>query len=361
MPSELEKLKTDLAKTFGEDSVMFADDMPTRPPYSTGSLTLDFATGYGGFPSDRVIEIAGNEGSGKTTLGLFTMMNFLDAQPDRAAMILDTEHKLTMNWVRDLIGSERMSRVLLLNPDHIEQATDMYRKAVGSGKICFAMLDSIGGSPTRRSTEKSAEIASFGGNSLGVGEFARSAAGYSHKYACLTVGINQIRADMDGYNRHMTPGGQAWKHACVMRIKLRKGRNKIEDKIDGELVPIGYDVIAKVIKNQVGPEGRTAWYWFYNTPTDKWGFGIDRLDEIVRLSTTTQVVEQRGAWYYHPSLPDGKVQSRATLIETVKADETLREVLVSETMERLAQYGAVVAPMTEVDDEIEAPERVRED
>ena len=36
---------------------------------STGSLSLDLATGIGGFPTGRIVEIYGPESSGKTTLG----------------------------------------------------------------------------------------------------------------------------------------------------------------------------------------------------------------------------------------------------------------------------------------------------
>ena len=357
--SELNKLKGDLAKSFGEGSVMFANEVPTRPSISSGSLALDFAVGIGGLPQDRVIEISGGESSGKTTLALFALMNFLDAQPDRGALILDSEHKLTPQWVEDLIGTERMQRVLIMWPDHIEQATDMYRKAVGSGKIAICILDSIGGSPSMQSQNKSAEIASFGGNSQGVKGFANTASTYSMKYACLTIGINQTRADMSGYNRHMVPGGKAWVFACILRIALRKGKNKIEDKINGETMPIGYDVVAKIIKNQLGPEGRTAWYWFYNVPTEKYGFGIDTLDEIVRLSEVTGVVRRGGSWYNHPALPGGKINSREGLLNAVRDDESLRQTLVSETMAKLqeGQFGEEVAPITNVDEEIETPVR----
>ena len=353
----LNKLKDDLVGKYGADSVMFTHEIPIRPVVSSGSLALDFATGIGGFPSDRVIEVAGQEGSGKSSLGLITMANFLDAQPDRGAIILDTEHKLTASWVEQLIGKERMERVILLWPDSMEQATDMYTKAVSSGEISFVMLDSIGGSPSQRVMTKSAEIGNIGGNALAVTRFAQLASIYSQKYHVLTFGVNQTREDLAGYHRMITPGGRAWKHACVLRIQLKRGQGKVEKKIDGEDIPIGYDVIAKISKNQLAPPGRTAFYWFFNVNTDgEHPFGIDQLDEIIRLGITTKVIRQGGAWYNHAALPDGKIQGREALIALVREDEALRQTLVSEIKVVLAEGSGeianLVAPMTNPEEDL---------
>ena len=352
----LTKLKDELATKYGADSVMFTNEIPVRPVVSSGSLALDFATGIGGFPSDRVIEVAGQEGSGKSSLGLITMANFLDAQPDRGAIILDTEHKLTASWVEQLVGKERMERVILLWPDSMEQATDMYVKAVSSGEISFVMLDSIGGSPSQRVMTKSAEIGNIGGNALAVTRFAQLASIYSQKYHCLCYGVNQTREDLAGYHRMITPGGRAWKHACVLRIQLKRGQGKIEKKIDGEDIPIGYEVIAKIAKNQLAPPGRTAFYWFFNVNTDgEHPFGIDQLDEIIRLGITTKVIKQGGAWYNHMALSEGKIQGREALIALVREDKALQQTLVSEIKAVLAEGGEVanlVAPMTNPEEDL---------
>lgn len=357
--SYLDKLKADIATKWGESSVMMANETPPdRPPISSGSIALDFAIGIGGLPTDKVIEVAGGESGGKTTLGLFAMRNFLAAQPDRATLILDLEHKLSLPWVKKIVGEEYMDRVMLVWPDSAEQATDIFTKAVGTGNISFVLFDSIGGAPTQRVTEKSAEIGNVGGNALAITRFAQLASIYSHKYNCLVFGVNQIRDDMAGYNRHIVPGGHGWVHACALRIKLKKGRNKVERKIDGELVPVGYDVTAKIMKNQLGGvEGRTAWYWFYNVPTDEYGFGIDQLDEVVRLSEVTGVVERKGAWYYHEGLPDGKIQSREKLTNYVRDHEAFKNQLVGDTMDLLkaGKFERTVAPIVDIDAEEDAP------
>lgn len=336
---KLLKLQTDLAGKYGERAAMFVSDMPKGEYVTTGSLSLDFALGTGGFPTNRALEIAGGEGTGKTTIGLLAMSHFLDAFPEKGAVILDLEHKLSEEWVKKLIGEDRAERVILLWPDTIEEATDMYVQCCSTGLVSYVLLDSIGGAPTQRVFSKSAESGNIGGNALGVTRFAQFASVYSSKYDVCTVGVNQARDDMSGYNRHITPGGRAWKHACVARIQLKQGKAKYHAKIDGESLQVGYDVVAKIVKNQMAAPYRVAWWPFYNIETEEYGFGIDRLSEISRLSLSVGVVDQRGAWYYHDELPDGKIKSQARLLDYMRDNEEFRELLAKQTIEAVSERG----------------------
>lgn len=350
-------LVTQMQDAFGADSVMLASDMPSRPAITSGSLALDFATGIGGLPPDRLIEISGKEGTGKTALALLSMANVLDANPKRVALILDLEHKIDRDWLITLVGQERADRTILSWPDTAEDATNYYRKMVGGdgkkiapGQVCFAMFDSIGGAPTSRRNED-ATVASWGGNSLAIGEFARSAAGLAHKHVCQTIGINQVRADMSGYNQLIVPGGHAWLHAVSLRLWLKKGKGKATEKVNNEEMQVGYEVACKVVKNGLGPPWRTASWWFYNVATEKYGFGIDTLEEIVRLGTLTEVIERRGGWYHHPGLPadkgDHKVLGRDVLIAYLRDNPEAQKVISADVMDRLKNggFGAEVAPI----------------
>ena len=359
-PADLKKilkLKDDLIEGFGAESVMMASDIPQRPLISSGSLALDFALG-GGMPTDRLVEVAGPESTGKTTLALLTMQQFLDAQPERGALILDVEHKMSSDWVEQIIGPERMQRVILAWPDTAEQATDLYTKAVKSGQISFVLFDSIAGAPTQRITEKSAEIGNVGGNALAITRFAQLASIYSQKHNTLTFCVNQVREDIAGYHRVITPGGRALKHACTLRIQLKKGKGKVDEEVNGEKIQVGYTVVGKVVKNHQAPEGRTAWWWFFSVPTDKYGFGVDRMDEIVRLATLTKVITTSGGWYTHPLLPEDKtgahkIQGLARLTEYIKEHPEIHDTLAAEVMSHLGEVASQVAPISDPDAPIE--------
>ncbi|MFQ7473161.1 MAG: DNA recombination/repair protein RecA, partial [Anaerovoracaceae bacterium] len=62
-----------IQKEFGKGAVMKLGDDSARmnvESISTGSMSLDLATGIGGVPKGRIIEVFGPESSGKTTLTL---------------------------------------------------------------------------------------------------------------------------------------------------------------------------------------------------------------------------------------------------------------------------------------------------
>lgn len=349
----------DINKSFGDGSAYLAKDMPPVEYVPSGSLALDFAVGKG-IPRNRVVEILGAEGSGKTTLALLIAKQVLDEQPDRLVLFLDMEHKLTPDWMEQLVGEEYMPSIVVLNPDTIEQATEMYRRAVRKGIVAMTILDSIGGAPTAQVMDegRSAEDAeSMGGNAKGVTKFARFASNLSAKYNCLTVGINQMRDDTKSRHGNMiqSPGGRAWKHACVLRIYLRRGKEKYFQKINGEDILVGFDVIAQCIKNHVGVENRTAQWRFFTQDCQYAPMGVDTTEECVRLSELTGVITRTGSYYNHPAFPKDKqgknrVNGKSAMLEAIQGDEALRGTIVSEVMAVLADPEAdlsEIAPMGE--------------
>ena len=109
MKSEREQRKqaVDLAlgqieKRFGKGAVMRLGDsaMGDIQAITTGSIAVDIATGVGGFPRSRMVEVFGPESSGKTTLALHVVAG-VQAQGGLAAFI-DAEHALDPVYARKL-------------------------------------------------------------------------------------------------------------------------------------------------------------------------------------------------------------------------------------------------------------------
>lgn len=64
--TKLETALKELDKTYGTGTVIAGNQKPDIiPSFSTGSMSLDIATGIGGWPEGRVIEIIGHESAGK--------------------------------------------------------------------------------------------------------------------------------------------------------------------------------------------------------------------------------------------------------------------------------------------------------
>jgi recombination protein RecA len=137
----LRTLLVAIEKQFGKGAVMtLSEDEEPEPvaAISTGSLALDLATGIGGIPRGRVVEVYGPESSGKTTLALHAIA---EAQRNGgAAAFIDAEHALDVAYARG-IGVET-DKLLISQPDTGEQALDITEMLVRSGAIDLVVTDS---------------------------------------------------------------------------------------------------------------------------------------------------------------------------------------------------------------------------
>ena len=90
-----------IEKMFGKGSVMRLGEMAGKiqtEVISTGCLTLDIALGVGGIPRGRIIEIYGNESSGKTTLAYHIIAEAQKAGGTCA--FIDAEHALDPTYAQ---------------------------------------------------------------------------------------------------------------------------------------------------------------------------------------------------------------------------------------------------------------------
>lgn len=147
--AKLKRVLSKLQAEYGDDSFMTLDEVPLTGAISSGSLSLDYATGIGGLPDNRVVELAGANGAGKSTLAFRAIDNALEKNPDRFALYLDVEGRISREWAEKHITNH--DRLFISQPTTAEEATDHYTGAVGTGDFCVAVFDSIGGALLRES------------------------------------------------------------------------------------------------------------------------------------------------------------------------------------------------------------------
>lgn len=91
--NQLEAVLSQIRKEFGDSAIMRMGDSEASKDIAvirTGAFSLDLALGVGGLPRGRVVEVYGQEASGKTTLTLHVIANAQKA--GGLAAFVDAEH-----------------------------------------------------------------------------------------------------------------------------------------------------------------------------------------------------------------------------------------------------------------------------
>lgn len=244
-------LVQDYTKHFGPGAlskgVAYYDD--GRIP--TGIFPFDLSSG-GGFPKGRVSVIYGPESSMKTTLALCAIR---EAQAKgMTTAFVDAENSLDPAWA-EAIGVD-VNALLYGVPEYAEQAIDMTISLLEAEDIDLVVLDSIAALVSTAEIQKSAEEFTPGVSGRNAGVLYRKATAALarqrrvQKFPAL-ICINQIRYKIGVLmgNPETQPGGQAFKFASAMTIRVRG--NDVQDAKVHPSMPYAKTVTGAIQKHKV--------------------------------------------------------------------------------------------------------------
>jgi len=300
----LQETVEEIKQRFGEGAIMKLKEV--RPvdieAIPTGSFSLDLALGIGGIPRGRIIEIYGQEATGKSTLALHCAAEV--QKKGGTAAFIDAEHALDPDYAKRI--GVNTDELLISQPDSGEQALQIVESLVRSGAVDLIIIDSVAAL-----TPKSEIAGEMGDQHIGLqarlmSQALRKLSGITSKTKTSVIFLNQTRMKIGVMwgNPETTSGGLALKFYASVRIELRRaGQIKHGDEI------IGSRIRAKIVKSKVAAPFKTTEFDIY------YNEGISKFADILNTGLKYGVIKKAGSWlqYENAKLGQGMEVSKEFL------------------------------------------------
>ena len=318
----LEQALEQIQKQYGKGAIMKLGEeglTGSVDVISTGSISLDLATGVGGYPRGRIIEIYGPESSGKTTLTLHAI-----AEAQKAggkAAFIDAEHALDPVYAKNL-GVD-VDELLVSQPDTGEQALEICEMLARSGAIDLIVIDSVAALVPKAEIQGEMGDSHVGLHARLMSQALRKIAGTVNKTNTCVIFINQLREKIGVMfgNPETTTGGRALKFYASMRLDVRK----IETLKRGDEM-LGNRTRVKMVKNKVAPPFKKSEFDIM------YGTGISLAGDVLDTAVEAKIVDKAGSWYSYNGERIG--QGRENVKDYLQAHEEMLEEIRKKVMDQ---------------------------
>jgi recombination protein RecA len=332
---EVDKLKAldfavgSIEKKYGKGSIMrlgSRENLVTEV-IPTGALALDVALGVGGLPRGRIIEIYGQESSGKTTLAYHVIA---EAQKrGGVAAFIDAEHAVDPLYARNL-GVD-IDNLYISQPDTGEEALEIMDALARSGALDVIVLDSVAALVPKAEMEGEMGDSHMGIQARLMSQALRKLGSVISNANTVCIFINQIREKIGVMfgNPETTPGGRALKFWASVRLEVRR-----VDTVKQGSDPIGARVRVKVAKNKVAPPFKQAEF------DVMFGRGISRSGGVLDLAVENGFVAKTGTWFTYQDTRLG--QGRENAKNFLEENPTIMNELEARIRQAAAEQTALL-------------------
>ncbi|MEG1151002.1 MAG: recombinase RecA [Malacoplasma sp.] len=311
----------EIEKKYGKGSLkMMSDNIKDVDVISTGNLNLDNALGINGLPKGRIIELYGNESSGKTTIALQVVAE-CQKNKGRAAYI-DVENALDYKYIKNI--GINLDDLIIANPEHGEQAFSIIDALIKTNLIDLIVIDSVAALIPQSEFNSTIEDQNIGAHARLMSKGLRMIQSSISKANVCVIFINQLREKvgiMFG-NPEVTTGGRALKFFSSIRMEVKKSELlKTGHELDGIKSKV------TIVKNKLAPPLKSCFVDIF------FGKGFDYKNDIMNFAIEYEIIKKNGSWYYYneKKLAQGKTQ----LSQFLNENEDIFNEIKTNVLEKL--------------------------
>ena len=315
--SALAQTRALITKAFPKDEsfVEIDEDVikESRAHIPSGSVIIDYLIGgrinrYGvrpcpGFPRRCIVNLYGQESSGKTTIALTAAA--MTCAAGGSVGYIDWENAIDVSYAKSLgVPLDNPDLFMLAQPESLEKGLAILWTMAKAG-VDLIVIDSVGAGIPQATLEQTVaekgDMGRIGANAAKWSKILPELKNIINKTGSCVIGISQLRKKigMTGFGGDDTQaqGGEAWKFYSEVRMGLKrvateKGKdyNALTHKMEDATV--GQTVRCKIDKCKVSAsQGRTADFYI------RFGEGVDDIRSIIEITAAHGVVKKASSWF----------------------------------------------------------------
>lgn len=284
MENKVKDFRELIKKTFGKNSGILIEDADNIKieKFSSGSFLLDLDL-KGGWAKGTLIEIFGENQSGKTTTAIHAVAEHQKKYPEEPILWVDLEKVYDSYYFKQIGIDISEDKFILLRPSSGEDTWESIISFVKTFDNGIIVLDSVALLLPKKEDEGSVGDAQMALAARMNSQGLRKLFPYMKPGGTTVFAINQTRKNIGGYgDPNVTTGGEAWDFYARTRVKTSVSKGEA-----GE-----YSVHKfKQVKSNYGKKD------VITETTISYGKGFDTKKEILLACIANDIIQKNGSWF----------------------------------------------------------------